>query len=86
MADNANNDDASWWETGLNWLGNTATNIWNSTLQADVDKAEAEALAKEQLKNETISIFGYDVHKNTLVWVAGGSVLVTLLVVLLRRK
>lgn len=82
----ADTNDSSWWETGLNWLGNTATNIWNSTLQAEVDKAEADALAKEQLKNETISVLGYDVHKNTLIWIAGGSVLAALLIVLLRKK
>jgi len=86
MADTANQEETSWWETGLNWLGNTATNIWNSKLQSDVAKAEADALAKEQIKNETISVFGYDVHKNTLVWIAGGSVLAALLIVLLRKK
>ena len=52
MADTAN-QETSWWETGLNWLGNTATNLWNSKLQSDVAKAEADALAQEKLKNET---------------------------------
>lgn len=83
MADNAG-DSTSWWQ----WLANTAGGIYTTKLGADVqiskNKAELELLQQQQ--NDTLSFLGYNLHKKTLLWVAGGCLLTVTILVLLKRR
>lgn len=78
----------TWYESMWDWLGNTATSVYNTKIQGDVAKAEAEALAKAQIEaqNDKLSFLGMELSKTTLLWVAGGTILVTFLLVFVRRK
>ncbi len=84
MADNTENE-TPWYESMWSWFGDTAKDVYTAKLQSDAAKYQAEALAKEQVKNETISFLGQDVHKNTLIWIAGGTLLTVLLVLVLKK-
>lgn len=83
MADTAGNS-TSWWQ----WLANTASGVYSTKLGADVAIAQNNAaLAQAQAQqNETLSFLGYDLHKKTLLWIAGGSMFVVLMLVLLKRR
>ena len=83
MADNAG-DSTSWWQ----WLANTAGGIYTAKLGADVAIKQNEAtLATAQAQqNETLSFLGYNLHKKTLLWIAGGTLFTVLLLVVLKRK
>ncbi len=78
-------DDTPWYESMWSWFGDTAKEIYTAKLESDVAKEQADALAKEQVANETISVFGYDVHKNTLLWAAGGTMLAVLLILAIKK-
>jgi len=78
-------EDVPWYQSMWSWFGDTAKDIYTSKLQSDQAKYEAEVLAKEQAANESIDLFGQEVSKTTLLWVAGGSLLVTLLVLVAKR-
>lgn len=80
MADK--NDSTSWWQ----WIGDTASSLYTAKLNSDATVSNNKALIEAQKSNETLSFFGYELHKNTLVWVAGGVILTTFLLVLLKRK
>lgn len=84
MADNTN--ETPWYESMWDWLGNTALDAYKSKLQSDVAKEQADALAKEQTKNETIDFLGMEFSKTSLIWVAGGCLFITLLIVVINRK
>ncbi len=79
-------DDTPWYQSMWSWFGDTASNIYTAKLQSDTAKYQADALAREQIRNETISFLGYDLHKNTLVWIAGGSVLAVLVMLVARKR
>lgn len=83
MADNTG-DSTSWWQ----WIANTAGGIYTSKLGADVAIAQNNAaLAQAQAQqNETLSFLGYDLHKKTLLWIAGGVILTTFLLILIKRR
>ncbi len=80
MADDAGNS-TSWWQ----WLANTATGAYEHKLGADVAMKQAEALAKEQANDKTLSFLGMTLHKDTLLWIGSGTLLVVLVVALLRK-
>lgn len=83
MADNAG-DSTSWWQ----WLANTAGGIYTSKLGADVAIKQNETALQlaQQQQNDTLSFLGYNLHKKTLLWIAGGSMLVVFMLVLLKRR
>lgn len=83
MADKAG-ESTSWWQ----WLGDTATGLFTAKLGADVAIAnnQANIAAAQQQQNETLSFLGYDLHKKTLLWIAGGVILTTFLLVLIKRR
>lgn len=80
MADNAG-DSTSWWQ----WLANTATGAYQTKLGADVAIKQAEANAKANDNSNTLSFLGMELHKDTLLWIGGGTLLVVLVVAVLRK-
>lgn len=84
MSDNstANDNGQSWWE----WWGNAILGTTNQYLQSSQAVKEQKVLAEAQAKNEKLSFLGMQLSKETLLWIAGGSILAVVLVVLLRRK
>lgn len=81
----AETTEKAWYEQAWDWLGTTASNLYNTKVQGDVAKAQAEALAKEQAKQENLSFLGMNLSKQTLLWIAGGSVLLVFLLTFSRR-
>lgn len=86
MAENKT-DDTPWYESMWSWFGDTAKDIYTAKLQSDQAKYQSEILAQQQAQkaDETIDFLGYDLNKNTLLWIAGGSLLATLILVIVRR-
>ena len=66
-------DDKPWYESMWDWFGDTSKDIINSKLQSD------------QAQNQTIDIFGQQVSKTTLLWIAGGSILAAFILVMVRK-
>lgn len=81
MADTAG-DSTSWWQ----WLANTATGLYTTKLGADVAIAQNQANLAAAQQNETLSFLGYQLHKKTLLWIAGGVILTSFLLVLIKRR
>lgn len=81
MADDAGNS-TSWWQ----WIGNTAAQLYTAKLgtKAAIKESEAQIAAAQQ--NETLSFFGYELHKKTLLWIAGGSIITVLLLAVLKFR
>ena len=82
MADTTNNNDTSWWQ----WLGNTAAGLYTANLNSKVQISANNAALEALQNNETLSFLGYEVHKKTLLWVAGGLIITALMLAVLRRK
>lgn len=80
MADDAGNS-TSWYQ----WFADTAQNLWTTKLGADVEKKHAELLAQEQANSNELSFLGQTIHKDTLMWIGGGILLVTLVVLVAKR-
>ena len=78
-------DDKPWYESMWDWFGDTSKDIINSKLQSDQAKYEAELLAQQQAQNQPIDIFGQQVSKTTLLWIAGGSILAAFILVMVRK-
>jgi len=80
----AEKTEESWWQ----WIANTAQGLYATKLGADVaiNQSKAQLAATKAEENQTISFLGMELHKETLLWIAGGSLLTVLLVVLLRRR
>lgn len=87
MATKTEEEDKAWYESIWSWLGDTSKNIIDSKLQSDQAKYEAELLAQQQQiqQNQTIDIFGQQVSKTTLLWIAGGSILAAFILVMVRK-
>lgn len=83
-----NTDDTPWYQSMWSWFGDTASNIYTAKLQSDQAKYEADLIAQQQWQNkqDTIEFLGHPIHKNTLLWIAGGSLLATLILVIVRKK
>lgn len=80
--------EKAWYESMWDWLGNTATDVYNVKIQGEVAKAEAAAMAQAQAQAQAdkLSFLGMELSKTTLLWVAGGTILVTFLLVFARSK
>lgn len=74
-------NSTSWWQ----WIANTAAGVYEKKLTSDVAKTQAEILAKEQTNSNTLSFLGMTLHKDTLLWIGGGTLLVVVIVALLRK-
>lgn len=85
---NTTEDDTPWYESLFSWFGSTAKDIYTANLQSKTAKYEADAIraAQEQQQQQTLSFFGYDLHKNTILWIAGGAFVSVLLLILLKRR
>lgn len=81
----ATKTEKPWYESMWDWFGDTSKDIINSKLQSDQAKYEAELLAQQQAQNQTIDIFGQQVSKTTLLWIAGGSILAAFILVMVRK-
>lgn len=81
MADNTE-DSTSWWQ----WIANTAGGLYTAKLAADTQIANNKAALAAAQENETLSFLGYDLHKKTLLWIAGGCLLAVTILVLLKRR
>lgn len=81
MADNAG-DSTTWWQ----WIAGTAAGLYTAKLNSKVQiSANNAALAAAQ-DNETLSFFGYDLHKKTILWIGGGLLVTAMTLALLRRR
>lgn len=81
MADDADNS-TSWWQ----WIANTATGLYTAKLGADVAIKQNQAELAAAQDNETLSFLGYDLHKKTLLWIAGGAIITALMFAVLKRR
>lgn len=81
-------EDEAWYEKVFNWFGSTAKDVYVASLQSKQAQAEAEAirLAKEEKENQTLSFFGKELSKQTILWIAGGSIVAILLFNSFRRR
>lgn len=77
-----NTENQSWWQ----WIGNTAAGLYTANLGAKVQIAQDKATLAAAQNNETLSFLGYQLHKKTLLWIAGGSIITVLLLALLKRR
>lgn len=75
-------DNQSWWQ----WLGNTAAGLYTAKLQSKVAISANDAALAAANNNETLSFLGYDVHKKTLLWIAGGTIIAALMFAVLKRR
>ena len=82
MSDNTSNEDStSWWQ----WIANTATGLYTAKLGSEVAMKQSEAALAYAQDNETLSFLGYDLHKKTLLWIAGGAIITVLFIAVLKR-
>lgn len=81
MADNAG-DSTSWWQ----WIAGTAAGLYTAKLNSKVQIAANNAAIAAAQDNETLSFLGYDLHKKTLLWIGGGLLIASLVLVLLRKR
>ena len=83
IADN-HGESTSWWQ----WLANTAGGIYTTKLGADVaiEQSKAQQVLANQQTNNELSFLGYTLHKNTLLWVAGGLILTSFMLILLKKR
>lgn len=83
MADTTNTDEGlSWWQ----WLGGTAAQLYTANLNSKVQIAANNATLAQAQDNETLSFLGYDLHKKTLLWIAGGLIITALMLAVLKRR
>lgn len=81
MSDNAENN-TSWWQ----WITGTAAGLYTAKLNSKVQISANEAALAAAQNDETLSFLGYNLHKKTLLWIAGGSIIAALMFALLRRR
>ena len=81
MADNTG-DSTSWWQ----WIADTATGLYTAKLGADVAIKNNNAQSAAAQQDETLSFLGYDLHKKTLLWIAGGAIITVLMIAVLKRR
>lgn len=81
MADNTG-DSTSWWQ----WIADTATGLYTAKLGADVAIKNNNAQIAAAQQDETLSFLGYDLHKKTLLWIAGGAIITVLMIAVLKRR
>ncbi len=77
-----NTENQSWWQ----WIGNTAAGLYAANLGAKVQIAQDKATLAAAQQNETLSFLGYNLHKKTLLWIAGGAIVTVLLLAVVKRR
>ena len=85
----AETNDEAWYEKLWGWLGNTATTYLDSNLKGKQAKYEAELAAQQaqlEADNNTLSFFGKELHKDTILWIAGGALVAVLILVIAKRR
>lgn len=83
MADTSNSEDnVSWWQ----WLAGTGAALYTAKLNSKVQIAANNAALAQAQDNETLSFLGYDLHKKTLLWIAGGLIITALMLAVLRGR
>ena len=75
-------ENVTWWQ----WLANTAVGAYNSKLCAEVALETAKNKNTTDEDKKTLSFLGMELNKETLLWIAGGTVLTVFVVVILRKK
>lgn len=87
MANNTSTaNETPWYENLWNWLGNTASTALETSMKGKQAKYEADLLAQQQQDNNTLNFFGKELHKDTIMWIFGGTLLTVLVLVLARRR
>lgn len=81
-------EDKPWYESLVSWFGSTAKDIYTANLQSKTAKYEADAIreAQEAQNNQTLSFFGRELSKETILWIFGGALVAVLLVSMVRRR
>lgn len=85
---NTNADDTPWYESFFSWFGSTAKDIYTANLQSKTAKYEADAIraAQAEQSNDTLTFFGKELSKETILWIFGGTVAAILILSLVRRR
>jgi hypothetical protein len=80
--------DTPWYESLFSWFGSTAKDVYTANLQSKAAKYEADAIrdAQIQQQNDTLSFFGRELSKETILWIFGGTVAAILILSLVRRR
>lgn len=85
-ADTANENSTPWWQ----WWGGTVANSINSAIESNNTRKAAEAMAQAQAeqnaKNATLSFLGLQLSKQTLLWIGGGVLIGSVLLIALGRR
>lgn len=80
----ANENDVPWWQ----WWGGTIANSLNSAIESNNTRKAAEAMAAAQAeaKNSTLSFLGMELSKQTLLWIGGGVLIGSILLIAIGRR
>jgi hypothetical protein len=85
-ADTANENSTPWWQ----WWGGTIANSLNSAIESNNTRKAAEAMAQakaeQDAKNATLSFLGLQLSKQTLLWIGGGVLIGSVLLIALGRR
>lgn len=85
-ANTANENDEPWWK----WWGGTIANSLNSAIESNNTRKAAEAMAQAQAeqkaKNEKLSFLGMELSKQTLLWIGGGVLVGSILLIAIGRR
>ena len=87
MANTTDSEDKPWYESLFSWFGSTAKDVYTANLQSKTAKYEADAIreAQQAANNETLTFFGRELSKETILWIFGGSLVAVLLISMLRK-
>ena len=85
-ADTANENSTPWWQ----WWGGTIANSLNSAIESNNTRKAAEAMAQakaeQDAQNATLSFLGMQLSKQTLLWIGGGVLIGSVLLIALGRR
>ena len=81
-------EETPWYESLFKWFGSTAKDVYTANLQSKTAKYEADTMkaANEAQNNQTLTFFGKELSKETILWIFGGSLIAVLLVSMVRRR
>ena len=86
-------EDKSWYESVWDWFSETAPKVADSVLNNQQKKYEAnliaeqqQLIAQQQADSNVLSFFGKEIHKDTLMWILGGSLVVAFIFALVKRR
>ena len=93
MAKTEEKEDKSWYESVWSWFSETAPKVADTVLNNQQKKYEAnliaeqqQLIAQQQADNNVLSFFGKEIHKDTLMWILGGSLVVAFIFALVKRR